>query len=118
MNQRSLGIPLDIKSGQLGTGVQVKNDTPHTTVRRWSHHPTTDEPIEGVTIPHWQRIKELALKPHTTLPRLGITAWDIGLSANGPILIEGNTNWAFDLVQIVHDTPIEQTRLSSVPILL
>jgi hypothetical protein len=64
-----------------------------------SHHPTTGARIEGTRLPSWDEVKQLAVRAHRAFkPRL-LVGWDIAISENGPVLIEGNRGPDMDLMQ-------------------
>lgn len=55
-------------------------------------HPVSGKPVVGFTIPHWQAAKGLAVKGHALMPEMGVFGWDIGMSQDGPLVIEANVN--------------------------
>ena len=57
-------------------------------------HPTTGNPIEGLIIPHWEDLKQLACSYHKRLSYTGIPliAWDFALSEEGATVIEANAS--------------------------
>ncbi|WP_298398670.1 sugar-transfer associated ATP-grasp domain-containing protein [Sphingobium sp.] len=79
---------------------------------RHSRHPATGAAIEGMTIPDLAAARALAMRAHDRF-RAGFTVigWDIGLTAQGPVLIEGNWNPGTDIVQLVEGRGIAQSRL-------
>lgn len=93
---RQLVASIDLGPGKLGAGVLREG----TTVKRLTHHPVTQTPIEGETLPEWPAIKQLALKAAGAAWGLRTIGWDIGLAPDGPVLIEGNTHWGEDLLQL------------------
>ncbi|HRP31145.1 MAG TPA: sugar-transfer associated ATP-grasp domain-containing protein [Agriterribacter sp.] len=56
-------------------------------------HPVTGTPIEGFTIPFWPACKEIVINAAKLLPGNRSIGWDVAISNNGPVLIEGNHNW-------------------------
>lgn len=62
-------------------------------------HPTTKVKLENFQIPMWKEIQSLVLKAAMVVPEIRLVGWDICLSKNGPILIEGNQFPAHDLYQ-------------------
>lgn len=93
---RHLVAPIDLGSGKLGAGVQLDGAT----VKRLTHHPVTQTPIEGETLPEWPAIKQMALKAASAAWGLRTVGWDIGLATDGPVLIEGNALWGEELLQL------------------
>ena len=48
--------------------------------------------IMGTQIPYWDDIVELVKKSSERIKSVGLIGWDIAVTKNGPILIEGNSN--------------------------
>ena len=55
-------------------------------------HPVSGKPVVGFTVPHWKSAVGLALKGHALMPEMGVFGWDIGMSQDGPLVIEANVN--------------------------
>lgn len=55
-----------------------------------THHPTNGIKFEGFPIPYFEEVKALAIAAANCLPQ-SLVGWDIAVSENGPVLIEGNT---------------------------
>lgn len=53
-------------------------------------HPDTDVPFEGAEVPFFAEAVALAQRAHRHLPLL-YAGWDVGVTGNGPVLIEGNS---------------------------
>lgn len=56
--------------------------------------------FEGVLLPEWPAVKEMARRAALAFPLLPCIGWDIAISDQGPVMIEGNWGWAADLMQI------------------
>ena len=79
---------VDIDSGRVlrcgcGTGLEVG------VVER---HPDSGLPIPGFQLPHWDAVMQTARAAHSLLPECGILGWDIGITAEGPVVLEANNN--------------------------
>jgi hypothetical protein len=64
------------------------------------NHPNTDEKILGITLPNWEKIKGEILEIANRYSYLKYVAWDIALTKDSFIIIEGNANsetWGFQL---------------------
>jgi hypothetical protein len=61
-----------------------------TPVRR---HPETDLPLVGATLPLWDDTWSLAMRATTAFAPLRTFGWDIGITEDGPLIIEGNLPW-------------------------
>lgn len=57
-----------------------------------SEHPETGATIEGVTVEHWQEVKDLVLNVAQAVPYAPYVGWDVLVCDDGPMLIEGNAN--------------------------
>ena len=62
--------------------------------------PGTDKTFVGFELPHWPRIKEVALRAASVLPWARAIGWDIAIPDRGPVLIQGNAEWSTSLLQI------------------
>ena len=49
--------------------------------------------FEGFRIPYWNEVRELVKNVHAKLPDIRSIGWDVAITPNGPVLIEGNDNW-------------------------
>tara|TARA_B100001939_G_scaffold348192_1_gene373634 strand:- start:26198 stop:27277 length:1080 start_codon:yes stop_codon:yes gene_type:complete len=58
-----------------------------------SHHPETGKSLIGFQVPHWKQCVDLVLRaqkhfrPHKTI------GWDVAITDEGPLLLEGNIYW-------------------------
>jgi hypothetical protein len=57
-------------------------------------HPKTQVVFEDFQIPYFKEAKELIIKAAAYMPGLRLIGWDIGIAESGPILIEGNPDYA------------------------
>ena len=58
-----------------------------------AQHPFTSLVFEDYQIPFWKEANELVLSAHSFLPDIPTIGWDVAITPDGPILIEGNDNW-------------------------
>lgn len=70
--------------------------------------PWVEEKEEGIKelfkdgrVPFWSDIVTLAKKAATVSPELRSVGWDIAISKNGPVLMEGNDNWDMIIAQVL-----------------
>ncbi|MDD2649483.1 MAG: sugar-transfer associated ATP-grasp domain-containing protein [Eubacteriales bacterium] len=76
---------VDLESGKLLTvGADKAGNT-------YEKHPMTGTPIIGFTIPYWEEAKKMALDAMKVVPQVRFVAWDIAITENGPVFIEGNS---------------------------
>ena len=82
----------------------------------FTHHPDTRARIEGVDLPYWQQMVDLALLAHEALGALCFVGWDIALTINGPIVLEGNDKFGVDLAQMPQGQPLGETKYPEIVI--
>lgn len=76
---------IDIASGKILTvGADKSGNT-------FAKHPTSNTDIIGLTIPYWNEIKNMCLEAAKIIPSMKFIAWDVAVTNNGPLLIEGNS---------------------------
>ncbi len=63
-------------------------------------HPISGEPIVGSRVPHWEASLRLATAAAAVLPGARSIGWDIAITREGPLLLEGNDNWCKILWQL------------------
>ena len=61
---------------------------------RHTHHPETKAAIAGEVLPFHKEVTALALEAQSRLPFLRSLGWDIAITKDGPLLIEGNAYWS------------------------
>lgn len=62
-------------------------------------HPFTKTKITGFQIPFYEQAVEMVKKAAFEVPQVGYVGWDVGMSTDGPVLIEGNTLPGYDMCQ-------------------
>lgn len=93
-----IACPVDIATGQV-TGPGVSFDI---TKGEFETHPTTGVTLNGFQIPHWNAVTELCRTTATEfLPNRSV-GWDVAVTEDGPVLIEGNHDWGARLLQMPH----------------
>jgi hypothetical protein len=63
-------------------------------------HPGTGAAITGFQMPCWRETRELALRGQESMPHLKSVGWDIAVTSAGPVLVEGNSTYDVDLLQV------------------
>jgi hypothetical protein len=97
--------PIDFETGILGKGI-TKSLTRAPVLR----HPGTDKLIEGVRVPYWKEAMELVVCAHREIRGYVFLGWDVAITADGPVLLETNDSWTFEMVQRAHSRPLGATR--------
>lgn len=66
----------------------------------YEFHPKTNAKIKGVKLPYWNEIVEMLKKVCAKVPTVGYIGWDIAITPDGPVIIEGNTTPGYKYYQI------------------
>ena len=77
--------PVDIQYGRISA--------PGVTCSLGQHiliHPGTDTYMIGYEIPFWKQTVEMLTEVAKRIPQVRFVGWDIAISSDGPVLIEGN----------------------------
>lgn len=64
-------------------------------------HPISNTVFEGYQLPFWAEIKELVKNAHKQFYYIQSIGWDVAVTPSGPVLVEGNDNWATCTPQII-----------------
>ena len=76
---------VDLESGKLLTvGADKQGNT-------FTEHPITHTPIIGFEVPYFEEAKAMCLKAAQKVPQMRFVAWDVAVTENGPVFIEGNS---------------------------
>ncbi len=78
--------------GVMGSPIK---DAPAGGLLYFDRHPETDAPISGEKIPDYDKAVALALRAQSVVPQLRSIGWDIAITENGPVILEGNTYWGW-----------------------
>lgn len=60
-----------------------------------SRHPRTNLPIEGFAIPYWSDVRRLVQDAAACFLPIRTIGWDVAITPDGPILIEGNEQYQY-----------------------
>ena len=63
-------------------------------------HPITGTKILGLKLPYWQETLDMLKKASTVVPQVGYIGWDLAITPDGPVIIEGNTTPGYKYYQI------------------
>lgn len=76
---------VDLETGILGCLM-----TPKIIPESATHHPDSNERVEGLTLPYWQESLDLARRTLMVFPRATFAGLDIAVSSEGPMILELN----------------------------
>lgn len=65
----------------------------------YEKHPMTGTSIRGFEVPYWNEILDMCRVAAKITPEVRYSGWDVAITENGPVFIEGNHLPAYDLVQ-------------------
>jgi len=79
---------IDFETGALGRMTSDKADS----LSEWDdRHPITGAMATGRIVPFWQETVELVIRAHSLLPGRVVVGWDVAVTEDGPMLLEGNS---------------------------
>lgn len=87
-------VTIDLQTGKLkkeGYPSFGSNGT-----KLYTTHPVTKIVFEGFTIPFFAEAKALIIRVASFMPGLRLVGWDIAIGESGPVLIEGNSDYAME----------------------
>lgn len=64
-------------------------------------HPNTGICMLGKLIPYWEDVKNLCIQSAKKLPTCRYIGWDVAITSEGPLLIEGNHLPDLDMIEFV-----------------
>ncbi len=80
-----LMAPVDPQTGVLGAACRGRG------VEEFERHPVSGAPIAGRVLPSWSEAVALAQRAHReAFSEYTLVGWDIALTADGPMILEGN----------------------------
>lgn len=62
-------------------------------------HPVTGVPFRGQAVPDWNAAVELVTRAHSLIGSLRSIGWDVAMTPDGPMILEGNVWWGVDVIQ-------------------
>ena len=63
-------------------------------------HPITGTQIKGFKIPYWNEAIDMVKEAAKLSPNIRYVGWDVGMSENGPVFVEGNHFPGHDIYQV------------------
>ena len=63
-------------------------------------HPMTGMKFEGFQVPFFEEAKALVSEAAKVVPQVRYIGWDVAITPNGPLIIEGNNYAAYDFPQL------------------
>lgn len=103
-----LAASIDLAEGRLSTAA---GKAPASV--RFTHHPDTGYPIAGIVIPDWEDVKRLCLRAHERISQFTIVGWDVAVTDQGAMLVEGNWKPGVEVIQKGYDLPATECPFSA-----
>lgn len=85
---------IDLETGMLTSARSIQNK------KEYKMHPDSNNPIENVTIPNWDKIKKQMIKTAEKLPQFKFIAWDLLITEEDLYVIEANSSSGVNILQL------------------
>lgn len=92
---QGMAVNIDINTGKL-VGNAIDKD-----LNEYSEHPLTHVKFDGFQIPCFEEAKKMVLEASLRSDKILVVGWDVAISKDGPVIIEGNRRPGFDIVQVL-----------------
>lgn len=103
--QGNLVAPIDPKTGRLGTGLSRDRDGVVSSVET---HPDSGAVIAEGCVPFFEEACALCRRAHHAFPFPRMVGWDVAITREGPVLVEGNYLFGTEASQVAHGAPLGQ----------
>lgn len=90
-----IAASISLDTGRLSNAVSMTVGSPVI-----ARHPDTGTAITGFQVPFWSKVVEVALRGHRNFGEFAFLGWDIAITAEGPVIVECNTNWGAWIAQV------------------
>lgn len=94
--------PVDLETGEF---LYPAHSGDTTAGIHYDEHPNTHEKLVGFRVPFMKEAMEMVEKAATVVPQMRYVGWDVAITPNGPVIIEGNNYCAHDFWQLPGQTP-------------
>ena len=85
---------IDLESGKLLTNGICKD------LSEFEYHPKTNVKFLGYQIPYWKEIVDMVKKASLESDKILVVGWDVAVTKDGPLIIEGNRRPGLDVIQV------------------
>ena len=100
--------PIDIKKGTVSTVVIPEPVRQRFTLEEFF----PGKGVSTVALPYWEEAKALVIAAHGTQPYRKIIGWDMIITEEGPLLVEGNSQPGIAFVQAAQETLTANKKLT------
>lgn len=101
-----IAAAINLEEGTLGQWTSFAFDETH----GHDTHPVTGAAIAGRKIPDWHDVVNLTHRAHRAFAPRALVGWDICITDQGPILVEGNAQPGDDPIQRLSGEPFGNSR--------
>lgn len=108
----NLTAPIDMQTGRVGMARASRSKT-WPDMMNVDLHPDTKQTIPGFQLPYWSEMVELVCRAQASLPGLCTLGWDVAITDRGPIVVEANSTYDVDLVQVAQCRGLKSLLLES-----
>ncbi|MDR1117300.1 MAG: hypothetical protein LBL09_03525 [Oscillospiraceae bacterium] len=98
-NNGGMVVPVEVKTGKISLPATDKAGNVY------SVHPSSGAQIPGGSIPMWEECLELVKRAAKVVPEVRYVGWDVAVTPDGPLLIEGNPFPGHDIYGLPPHTP-------------
>jgi hypothetical protein len=104
----AIAASLDLAEGRLGQATYMGIDA----TRPWiDRHPDSGGRITDRIVPMWGEVCDLVRRAHCAFEDWVVIGWDVAITAEGALLVEGNSGPDIDLIQRPLRTALGDSRL-------
>jgi len=96
-HSEGVAVAVDIDTGVMGSGTLMSSP------ERITEHPDTGVRFTGETVPGWPQTVEVCRRAARSMHGLRSIGWDVVVTPDGPVLLEGNSLWDLAMVQTHSD---------------
>ena len=97
-NAGGIAAPIDLESGKISGPAVSKNIQDE---KIYYEHPLSNEKIIGFEIPHWDKVIKMVESACHMVPEVRTVGWDVAITEDDVLLVEGNHNWCKNFFQQV-----------------
>ena len=87
---------IDLDTGKLVNNALNKD------LQEFDKHPVSKVKFIGYQIPYWEELKEMVLEASLESDKILVVGWDVAVTPDGPVIIEGNRRPGFDVIQVAY----------------
>jgi len=87
----NLSVEVCLDTGSLNQAVKIALDG--SGIQTFSRHPATGLPFEGFKLPFWDEARRMVSEAALKFLPIRTIGWDVALTPDGPVIVEGNMWW-------------------------